>query len=445
MTSGSPMRHILAFALPVLLGNILQQLYNLVDTVIIGRMDGVTAQAAVSSSGWLYWSVISLATGLAEGFCIAIAQRFGAGDHHALRHDEGQSVLLSAAAAVLLLVLSESFLAPVLRLMKTPAETFGLTCLYLRIIFVGIPIIMGFNLTAGLLRSVGDSRTPLIAMIVTTFLNIGLDILFVGTFRWSVLGVALATTASQLLAFLICLFSLRRMTIMRLSRNDLKADRRAMIRLIRLACPIALQYLVISVGGLVLQSAVNSFGFIFMAGYSAAGKLQGLMEMAGTSVASALGTFTGQNYGAGKPDRVRKGVSVSIFLCTVIAAIVAGLALLWGRQLLSLFMQDDPAIVEQVLDVGSRFLVYMCIGIWFLFMLLSYRSALQGMGQTFTAMVSGIVELVMRVGAALFLPKLIGEDGLFLSEVLAWSGGALWLWLNYLFFMRRRPDLKENA
>lgn len=437
MTEGPILSHLLVFALPVLLGNILQQFYNLVDTVVIGRIEGVTAQAAVSSSGWLNWAVISLAIGLAEGFSIAIAQHFGAGNDEKLRRDAGQSILLSVSSALLLTVLSEVLLRRILFWMQTPEEVFELTCLYLRIIFGGIPLVLGFNLASGFLRSMGDSRTPLIAMVVSTFLNIGLDILFVGSLKLSVTGVAAATTISQGVSLIICLVPLVRMPVMAMKKSDLRPCARDMRRLMRLALPISLQYGVISVGGLVLQGVVNSYGFLFMAGYSAAAKLQGLIEMAGSSVSSAVGTFTGQNWGAGRVDRVKKGVRSSVLLCTLLAVVIGGITLLTGRGLMSLFVRDDPDVVVQVLDVASRFLVYMCAGLWGLYMLFCYRSSLQGMGKTMTAMISGLAELVMRVGAALILPAVIGEEGVFLAEILAWYGAALWLVIGYYCTMSK--------
>lgn len=445
MTIGSPLRLIVMFSLPIVAGNLLQQVYSLVDTLVIGRVEGVTALAAVSSAGWLDWTILGIAMGLAQGFAIQIAQSFGAGDMHELRRAEGQSILLSVAAVLVLEAISQALLTPVLRLMNTPEATFALTELYLRIIFGGLPLVMMYNLLSGFLRSVGDSRTPLISVITATFVNIALDILFVAVLRWSVAGVAIATTLAQGVSAVICLVAVCRLPIMRLVRSDLQPDGRMSRRLMQLGLPVAFQNAIISVGGLVLQGVVNSFGFIFMAGYSAASRLQGLIEIAGSSLGAAVGTFAGQNLGAGKLDRVRRGLRMSVVIGVGLALSVAAVMILFGRPLLALFVEDDPAIVSEVLAIGYRFLFVMSAGLFTLYLLFVYRSTLQGMGDTVVPMISGFVELVMRVGSILLLPRVLGEWGVYLAEIAAWGGAALLLMWGYyrrmrLLTARRLPD-----
>lgn len=299
MTRGNPTRLILTFCLPIVAGNLFQQLYSLVDTLVIGQVEGVTALAAVSAAGWLDWLVLGLAMGLAQGFSIQVAQCFGAADYTGLRRAVGQSLLLSAGVVVLLTILSQSLLYPALVLLRSPANTIDLTCEYLRIIFSGITLVMGFNLLSGILRSLGDSRTPLYAMTAAALCNIALDILFVAAFHWGVSGVAIATVISQGVSCLICLIALRKITFLRLSRADLRPDTRSMGTLLRLGLPVAFQNGIIAMGGLVLQGVVNGFGFIFMAGFNASSRLTGLVELAGSSLGSAMGTFAGQNLGAG--------------------------------------------------------------------------------------------------------------------------------------------------
>ena len=431
MTQGSPARLILFFCLPILAGNIFQQLYSLVDTFVVGRVEGVTALAAVSSAGWLDWTLLGLAMGLAQGFAIQIAQSFGAGDFDELRRATGQSLTLSAGIVLVLEIIAQALLRPVLTLMNTPPDTYELTCLYLRIIFGGLPVVMGFNLLAGFLRSVGNSRTPLIAMVTAALCNIALDVLFVAFFRWSVKGVAIATVISQGLSCLICLAAVMRLPVFRITARDLRPTRDIAGRLMKLGLPIGFQNFIISIGGLVLQGVVNAQGFIFMAGYSAASRLQGLIELAGTALSAAVGTFTGQNFGARKLDRVKLGLRKSVQIGTIMAVIVASVVLIWGKPLLRLFIQDDPAIVEQVLTYGHRFLIFMGSGLFSLYMLFVYRSTLQGLGDTFLPMVSGIVELAMRIGCALLLPLFMGQWGIYLSEIMAWLGAAVLLVWGY--------------
>ena len=436
MTRGSPLRLILAFCLPIVAGNLFQQLYSLVDTLVIGRVEGVTALAAVSSAGWLDWTVLSMAIGLAQGFAIEIAQRFGGGDYGAMRQAAGQSVLLAVGLTALIEVLSQALLHPVLVLMKSPGNTIALTEHYLRIIFAGLPVVMAFNLFSGALRSVGDSRTPLIAMTTAATCNIALDIAFVGWLRWGVTGVGVATVMSQCVSCVICFVALARLPIMRLGRGDFRPRPMMLRRLMSLGLPVAFQNLIISFGGLVLQTVTNSFGFLFMAGFNAATRLTGLIELAGTSIGSAMGTFAGQNLGAGRLDRVRLGLRRSAQIAAGMALMVAACMVLFGRPLLNLFIEDDPAVVEQVLTIGCRYLNVMSLGLPMLYMLFVYRSTLQGLGDTLVPMLSGAVELVMRVGAALLLPLLIGEWGVYIAEIMAWIGAAILLIWGYYRRMR---------
>ncbi len=436
MTRGNPTKLILSFCLPIIAGNLFQQFYSLVDTLVIGQVEGVTALAAVSAAGWLDWTVLGLAMGMAQGFAIQIAQSFGAGDYAGLRRAAGQSLLLSALLTVVLTALSEALLWPALVLLRTPENTIALTCQYLRVIFGGVVFVMAFNLLSGFLRSLGDSHTPLIAMTTAALCNIGLDILFVAVFRWGVNGVSIATVLSQCLSSLICLLALRKTSVIRLSRADWKPDLRMMQRLMILGVPVAFQNLIISIGGLVLQRVVNGFGFIFMAGFNAATRLTGLIELAGNSLGSAVGTFAGQNLGARRLDRVRLGLRRSAQIAVGLALAVALLVVMFGRSVLSLFINDDPALVEQVLTVGCRYLYVASAGLFMLYLLFVYRSTLQGLGDTVTPMVSGVIELVMRIGNALLLPLLIGEWGVYIAEISAWIGAAVFLIWGYYRRMR---------
>ncbi|MGN1020597.1 MAG: MATE family efflux transporter [Aristaeellaceae bacterium] len=431
MTKGSPLRLILAFCLPIVAGNLFQQLYSLVDTLVIGRIEGVTALAAVSAAGWLDWTVLSAAIGLAQGFAIEIAQRFGGGEYGPMRQAAGQSILLAVGLTLLIETLAQVFLHPVLVLMQSPDNTIALTEHYLRIIFAGLPVVMAYNLFSGALRSVGDSRTPLVAMTIASLCNIALDVLFVGALRWGVTGVGAATVMSQCVSCAICFAALARLPIMRLRRGDFQPRPPMLRRLLSLGLPVACQNLIISFGGLVLQTVANSFGFLFMAGFNAAMRLTGLIELAGVSIGSAMGTFAGQNLGAGKLDRVRLGLRRSAQIAAVMALLVAACMVLFGRPVLGLFLDDDPAVVDQVLTIGCRYLNVMSLGLPMLYMLFVYRSTLQGLGDTFVPMLSGAVELVMRVGAALLLPRLIGEWGVYIAEIMAWIGAAILLIWGY--------------
>ncbi len=427
MTTGKPVVLILAFAIPILAGNLIQQLYSLVDSLIVGQLLGVTALAAVSASGWLDWAVLSIPMGLAQGFSIQAAQYFGANRPDELRRTVGQSILIAAVTTVLLEIASQLLLSPVLGWMNTPAETFSLTEGYLRIIYGGLPVVMAVNVLNGFLHALGNSRTPLAALAIASVVNMGLDWFFVGTCHMGINGGACATVIAQVISALISFRAVCRLNMLHPERKDLRPDRRMTARLIRLGVPIAFQNVIIAVGGLILQGVVNGFGFIFMAGYNAASRLQGLVEMAGASLGNAVGTFAGQNIGAGKKDRVRRGLHSSARIGTGMALVIGGIMVLFGKQILGLFIRDEQALAEQVLAFGYQFLCVMAAGLPMLYLLFVYRSTLQGLGNTFIPMISGFVELGMRVGCALLLPLVLGVWGIYTAEIAAWAGAAVLL------------------
>ena len=437
MTKGNPVRLIVAFCLPLFAGSLLQTLYSLVDTMIIGRVEGVAALSAVSAAGWLDWVFLGLMMGLCQGFSVQAGQHFGAHDAQALRRSVGQSMLLALWGALAMEAVSQTTLRPLLLLLNSPPETIGMTETYLRIVFGGIPLVMGYNLFAGLLQAAGDSRTPFYAVISAAVANIALDLLCVAVLRWSVVGVAVATVASQGLSCVICARAVLRLPAMQTGREDRRPDPPVLRSLLRLGLPLAFSNLIIAMGGLVLNGVVNSYGFLFMAGYNAASRLQGLVEIAGSSIGTGMGTFAAQNFGAGDLPRVRRGLRSCVLISTALAALVASLMLLFGRQFMGLFVEDDPAVVGQVLDIGYQFLTYMAAGLFMLYLLFDFRSTLQGLGDTRIPMLSGAAELVMRILCALLLSRIAGVHGLYFAEISAWIGAAVLLMFGYRWRMRR--------
>ena len=427
MTEGNAVKLILGFALPVLLGNLLQQLYNLIDSLIVGRLLGVTALAAVSASGWLDWAVLSVPMGIAQGFSIHAAQCYGARRYEELKRTVAQSYMIAVTVTVILELVSQLFLHPVLLTMRTPDETIVMTENYLRIIYAGLPVVMAVNAFSGFLHALGDSRTPLIALACASAVNIVLDWLFVGPLGLGTNGGALATVAAQTVSTLICLAAVLKIPELIPAKKDYAPDRPLIKKLMKLGFPIAFQNLIIAAGGLILQSVVNSFGFVFMAGYTAASRLQGLVEMAGSSLGSATGTFTGQNYGAAKMRRVRLGLTRSAQIAIGLSVTVGLIVAVFARPILSLFIRADESIAGQVLTTGCEFLRVMAAGLPILYLLFVYRFTLQGLGDTVVPMLSGVIELGMRVGAAFLLPLLLGMKGVYFAEVSAWAGAGIFL------------------
>ena len=444
MTSGNPVKLMLVFALPVLAGNMLQQVYNLVDSLIIGQLLGVTALTAVSASGWLDWAVLSVPMGLAQGYAIHASQCFGGKQYAELKRAVAQSYLISAAVTVALEVISQALLRPVLMWMNSPAETIGLTENYLRIIYAGLPVVMCLNVFSGFLYALGNSRTPLLALSCSAAVNIALDWWFVGSLGFGTNGGAYATVIAQAVSAAICLAAILKIPELQPRRADYRPDRSVIRKLVQLGFPIAFQNLIISLGGLVLQGVVNAFGFIFMAGYNAASRLQGLVEAAGSSLGSAAGTFTGQNFGAGKMARVRQGLRRSAQIAFLLAVAIGGLMAVSGKPVLSLFIRDEAVLADQVLSIGYDFLRVMAAGLPMLYLLFIYRTTLQGLGDTVMPMISGFLELALRVGAALLLPAMLGYWGVYLAETAAWCGAGAFLMIACYHRLHRLAEAAEG-
>ena len=323
MTSGSPGRLIILFAIPLMLGNICQQLYTMVDTMVVGQIAGVEALAALGAVDFLMWVVTGISTGLTQGFSIQLSQYYGAKDFENLRKSLAHSYRLTAFIAVGVFILSQSFAALVLTGLHTPSNIIGMSLLYLRIIFCGIPATAAYNMFAAALRAMGNSKTPLTAMIIASVLNISLDILFVAGFGWGVAGAAIATVIAQSFSAVYCFLILRRIDIVHLSRADFMSAAGMNARLMKLGIPVVFQNIIIGVGGLVVQYVINGYGFLFVAGFTATNKLYGLLEMAAISYGYAIVTYVGQNLGAGKIDRIRKGVRSSMLLSLLTSLIIS--------------------------------------------------------------------------------------------------------------------------
>lgn len=439
MTSGKPLKLLIKFAIPMMLGNICQQLYSVVDAAVVGKGLGVDALAAVGASGWVYGVILGIMLGLTQGFSILISQKYGAGEYSQLRKAFAHSIVLTVICTVALVAASQAALRPVLMLMQTPADILPGTELYLRVMFAGIPISMAYNLLAGTLRSLGDSNTPFQAMIVSSVVNTVLDLIFVLLFRWGIAGAAAATLAAQLTVPIYCYTKIRKIECLQLTKADFKVDLKLHWKLFSLGLPLTFQSTIISIGGMILQTVINKAGTLFIAGYTTTGKLYGLMEMAALSFGYALVTYMGQNFGAKKYRRIRQGTRTAILLSLIISIGIAVIMLIFGKFFLRLFISGDPADVAQTLDFGYQYLTILCTFLPALYMLHVFRNTLQGMGKTVQTMLSGILEFIMRTGTALVLPLLMGDTGIFYAEVMAWLGADAVLIISYLLTMGKMP------
>ena len=437
MTEGEPLRLIVTFAFPLMIGNIFQQLYSVADSMIVGKTLGVAALAALGASTWPNWIFLGIVMGLSQGISITLAHSFGRGDEGMLRKGFGNAIVLSAAFAVCLMAGGELLAPAMLRFLGTPEELIPQALVYLRISYAGIPVIAAYNLLAATLRALGDSRTPLYSMIAASVINVALDLLFVCSFRWGIGGAAGATVIAQFFSALLCLPAILRIRQLRIRRTDFIPDAPLLRSVAILSAPIMLQNFLIVAGGMVVQSVVNTFSVIFIAGFTAGAKMHGVLEIATSSFGFAMTTYVAQNLGAGRIDRIHEGVRSAFWAAIATACVIAAVMLLSGRWILSGFVSGTAEEVQATVDVAYRYLAIMCVCLPVLYLLYIFRSSTQGLGNTFLPMVSAFAELIMRVASALILARLIGETGLFIAEVAAWGGAVVVLVFSYFHTIRK--------
>ena len=433
MTQGNPLQLIVLFALPLMAGNVFQQLYTVTDTAIVGRAIGVEALAALGAVDWLNWMVLGVIQGVTQGFSILIAQKYGSKEYEKMRKVIGNSCTLCAFCAVALCVAAQLAVNPAVALLKAPEQITPLACAYLRVIFWGIPVMMIYNMVSSILRALGDSRTPLYAMIAASAANIALDMLFVLVFRWGVQGAAAATVLAQVLASAYCIAHIRKISLLKMDRSDFKPEKQFARRLVTLAVPMAFQNGIIAVGGMIVQAVVNGFGVAFIAGFTATNKLYGVLEVAATSYGYAMVTYTGQNMGAGDKQRVSAGLRAGLLIGMLTSLLITVVMLVFGRAILSCFISAGEEDGGEALEIAFRYLKIMSICLPVLYVLHIVRSTIQGMGNTVIPLISGISELVMRTGAAVLLPVLFGQNGILFAEITAWAGADMILVPGYCY------------
>ena len=439
MTTGSPMKLLFSFALPLMFGNIFQQLYTVVDTAIVGRGVGMAALAALGTVDVLTWMMPAIAQGFTQGFCIRMSQKFGLQDIDGLKKTLGSSVILAAIIAVIGTLFAQLVLPLLLDLLRVPAHLRSDATLYTRIIMGGFSVVCFYNLCAATLRAVGNSKTPLIAMVIASITNIVLDIVAVFVLNWGIAGAAAATVFSQILAGVLCAVKIYQTPELRFQRQHLQLTLSMAKDLMRIGTPSAVKNIIIAMGSMVVQSVVNSFDSMsFIAGFTATSKLYGLLEIAALSYGYAVTTYVGQNYGAGAIARIRSGVKAANKLALLSSLVIAAAMFLFGRQITMLFIsQDDLTLAMEAGETAYRYLCCMSASLPVLYMLYVFMSALQGMGNTVTPMLSAIFELAIRISVALVVAYIGFRNGIFVAETLAWIGGAATQALGYFLQIRK--------
>lgn len=438
LTEGKPLRLIVLFALPLLLSNIFYQLYYIVDSVIVGRLVGVHAFTAVGAAGFYYWLVFTVIIGFAQGFGALFAQRFGAKDHAGLKQAIAQSVILTAALSILLTAACILLLRPTLVMVNTPAEIIDDTYTYLIWVLPATPALFAGNTCAALLRALGNSRTPLTGVIISSIVNIVLDIVFVGPLGMGVAGAAIATAIATCSSFAYCFLKLHGIEEARISRSDFKNGLNAARRLIKLGGPLAFRNIIIEMGSLLVQYVINGFGTLYVAGISAALKYFGIMNLVGFSLDGAVMVYVGQNYGARKCDRIKTGMRTARRIALVSSLITAGLTVMFGREMVMLFITGSASETAAIVEIGYRNLIAFSACLPSLYLLFIHRSAIQGMGNSSIPMASGFVELAMRILSIVVLPIWIGVWGVYFSMGIGWVAAAILLVASYYAVFRKR-------
>ncbi len=429
LTSGNPLKLIILFMIPIFLGNLFQQIYSLVDTLIVGRTIGLNALAAVGATGPMIFLVISFIFASTQGFAVVTAQKFGARDYELVRKSVTSGFILSFLLTVVMTLVSAPFTNQMLAFLRTPNDIIQLSDEYLFIMFVGIIATVFYNYSSNVIRALGDSKTPLYFLIFASVLNIFLDLIFILKFHMGVKGAAWATVVSQAVSTILCLiFMFARFPILRLRKVDWFVDRKFLYEHLRIGIPMGFQMSVLTLGIIAVQYVLNGLGSIAIAAYTTAVRVDQLASQSLLALGAAVATYTAQNFGAKKMSRIRDGARAGIFIIFIISVLCAVFILTCGEFVVGLFM-DVPN--EEVIRLAMQYLHVIIIFFFFLGMLLLYRNILQGMGNVMAPLFSGLAELIMRVLAAFILVSPLGFFGICLASPVAWIAASIVLYAGY--------------
>lgn len=425
MVEGNPLKLILSFSLPLLLGNLFQQTYNMVDAAIVGQTLGSNALAAVGSTSSVQFLVLGFCMGSCVGFGIPVAQRFGAQDYQGLRKYVFGGAVIAALTALVMTVVTCLMCAVILEALQVPTEIFQQSYDYLIVIFIGIPFTILYNYLSSILRAIGDSKTPFLFLAMSAVLNIFLDLFCIVVLGWGVAGAAIATIVSQAISGILCFVLIAfKFEILHPHAEDRHIQSPIVKDLIVMGMPMGLQFSITAIGSMVMQSANNALGTVYVSGFTAGMKIKQFMMCPFDAIATAVSTFASQNYGAGKIDRVKTGIKQGTAV-GVGYGIVAGIILIFfGRTLSMLFVSSDA---NAVLDASALYLSRMGMFWWTLGFLNVLRTSVQGLGYAPRAVLAGGVEMVCRVAVALLLVPIFQYDAITFCDQVAWIGGCLYI------------------
>ena len=435
MTVGNPTKLIVKFAIPLLIGNLFQQLYNLSDIIIVGHLLGINALAAVGATAPVFFVFLLVAFGFTGGLTVITAQRFGAKDYQGMRSSVTHSLMAAVALSLFIALMLMVFLRPLLKLMNVPQEIMEDAYTFMFILSGGMIMIVFFNLLSGFIRAVGDSKTPLYFLMFSSILNIALNLVLIYYFKMGVEGSATGTVIAVSISVICCLwFISKKIPILHLSKADWKFNPKFMKEHLDVAVPMAIQFAVLSLGMLILQSVCNSFGPEIIAALTAAIRVEQVATQPLMALGLAMATYSAQNWGAGKLHRIREGVRYSAMMALSFSIALALSVRFVGEEMIGLFIESGN---DNVVRIACEYLDISTLFYFFLGMIFVFRNTLQGIGRAGIPLAAGFAELFMRSFAAIWLAQVIGYKGLFYAGPIAWLGAGLVVTIGYWLTIRR--------
>lgn len=434
MITGKPGKIILDFTVPIFIGNVFQQFYNMADTVIVGKFVGTKALAAVGSTGTIMFLVLGFVWGMSAGFTVLTAQKFGAGDMKAMRQTVGNAAVLSVIISVALTAVSMAFMKPLLHVMRTPGDIFADAYAYIMVICAGIFAQMLYNLLASVLRAIGNSRVPLYFLVLSALLNIVLDMVFIIVFGMGAAGAAYATVAAQGVAGILCLvYIAKKVPVLWLEKEDWKLRGILVKHQLMMGFPMALQYSITALGTMMVQTSLNLLGSLQVAAFTAASKIEQVVTQAYVAMGTTMATYCAQNMGAGKVSRIRQGFKEATVMGSIYAVVTAVIVMTAGKYMTNLFVSGDVASLMGQVDIYLK-----CVGIFFipLAVVNIYRNGIQGMGYGVLPMLAGVAELFGRGLAAIVATYQKSYVGVCLASPAAWVLAGALLIAMYFYVIR---------
>lgn len=443
MTEGRPLKLILQFAMPLLVGNLLQQTYNIIDAAIVGRVLGADALASVGASSSVQFLVLGFCMGAAAGFGVPVAKCFGAGKLEKMREYIFHAMVLTAIMAVILTVSCAILCSGILHILSVPEEIYENAYRYLLVIFLGIPFTLLYNLLSSILRSVGDSKTPFLFLAISTMLNIVLDLFCIVVLKWGCAGAAIATVAAQAVSGILCLLFIRKhVPMLRLEASDYRMRGETAKDLLLMGVPMGLQFSITAIGSMVMQSANNGLGSVYVSGFTAGLKIKQFVMCPFDAISTAVSVFCGQNLGASKVDRIRRGILEGISIAVLYGMIVGLVLIFGGRTLSMIFVEKNSA---NVLDAAAKYLRCMGYFFWSLGFLNVCRMSTQGMGYSGRAVFSGVMEMFARSIVSLVFVKQFGYTAICFADQTAWIAACCYIVPMCFLCVRKTAANLKNA